>query len=790
MTEQLQFYRHWQTANSRDWNTALAEDFHKVEHRAAFATICESTQNISSSHKFTKAGGVIRYRNPGWWLDLDHKEDPVKACTDALRFMSWLETKGCNPECVGIWLSGGKGLHIVVPESVFVPPEHLGRDWLNLPRIIEEMTVTEAFLETADRGVYDVQRMWRTENKIRDNGLYKVPVTLDELRSITTTEDYRALCSAPRPTPARAAPEYAAKLGDMWGACKERVERIKRNTAPRPKMTPEQLARLGGEIPETVREMLAGRCKFKLHVGWNDIAVQVAIVGHHFGMDEDGIIDASQGLIDAHRGGRYRTTGEREAELRSKYRSTDDYEFSLPAIMALLDQPAPDLLQAQEMLNLPDFSDFEALEPSELLPCCPDTGEMPQAGLEAFPGVMEAVVRAGLASETKPQAGLTILSALVGMAAAVPGCYEFMGTRSNLYGFGLAETGAGKDQPRRIAEDLAFRADVNRCALPASGQGLEDAVAETGRLLCSVDEIGHLFAATNASKAPGHLIEINGNLLRFFSASQGSYFTRAKAGKEGKSRTIQHPMLNVLGFSTPSALGAALSSANVLDGLLGRFLMVEGAAGVVPRFRVSGYHPPEAATALARRIQAAGAAGNTVHVRSSRVVDEMLENLQQILHRKGEESSDPAAKLLCVRSYEKVVRVALVLAVWDHPERPQIDERHVAWASSFVDASDRTMLAFVRGHIHDGAVQADAAKVSRTITALLERPAASLGKVAAELAPKKTVTWADVLRRSKLSAQALKMAVEHLEALGDVAVSVLPSSGKGAGAAVKVITAL
>ncbi|MBK1616794.1 hypothetical protein CKO44_25515, partial [Rubrivivax gelatinosus] len=184
----------------------------------------------------------------------------------------------------------------------------------------------------------------------------------------------------------------------------------------------------------------------------------------------------------------------------------------------------------------------------------PDATPRPLAAFPApFRGVLAATVAAGLNVAPKPQPELMTLAVLAGMAAACTRRLRLPGDgRLNLYAVGLAETGAGKDAPRRVGVDLARLAGAALLGKPASGQGLEDALQSDRAMLCEVDEVAHMLAAVNDRGAPGHMKELGGNLLKLFSASNSVYPCRVRAKASDSApppRVVLNPKRLRQGFS-------------------------------------------------------------------------------------------------------------------------------------------------------------------------------------------------------------------------------------------------
>lgn len=398
---------------------------------------------------------------------------------------------------------------------------------------------------------------------------------------------------------------------------------------------------------------------------------------------------------------------------------------------------------------------------------------------EPFPGPMFAAVEVALRCAPKPQPALTTLAVLVGMAAGCPGAYRLpSGMRPNLYGVGVADTGAGKDLPRQAGVAIGESAGAIIIGKPGSGQGLEDALVSGRGMLCEVDEIAHTLAAVNSSKAPTHLVELSGNLLKLFTASGSIYRTRvlAKSKSNLGPRDLKHTCLSLLGFATPQTLGSAVSSANVADGLLGRVLFAWGDEKVRPRRSRSAFDLPDSCKAAAEAIRHSVNAHELsdpnacIDIGLSPATEERLDELLTRLDERASGCSSPFEKALRVRSYEKMERIAGVLAVWDFPSKPTIEARHVDWALRVIEASDATAVRFTNEFMHEGEVQAEASRVIDVVRRILrgelrpDRPS-ELAVVARGYAPRSLV-----LRRSKLSKQDFDRAAVHLQATEELVV--------------------
>ena len=739
----------------------------------AFRTVLGATE-LDEDGKPARLSG-------GFYADFDGDLEETSA--KFREFLGKLESCAVDLAQCRLYATGGRGFHVEIPPDVVgVPAEGLP----DLHRVYREMAMS-LFVDTLDLRVYSSKRQWRVPNVKRENGRYKVPLTPDEARTITP-ESYVVLTATPRPHPELQAPTRAPGLVALFGIARDEVGQAvaKRRSKPRIESVP--------ALP-SLDALFGGALRLKASTGWNQIAMQVALIAQAQGLSEDDTIERCKGLIEGHRGdgSRYATPKARERELRDQYRYTDHnlaYEPSLYAIAGLLDEAAPDLIAAAQSLEAdpPEVACAAAQAAREdraTLSPTPSTAERKEGFPEPFPGVHAAIVAAGRATARKDQADLIGLAALVGMAGAIPGCFQMRdGTACNLYAFGIAETGAGKDHPRHIASRIAEAAQAPTLGQPASGEGLEDALPDSGSALCAVDEIGHVLAAVNSSRAGPHLKSLAGALLRLYSASQGRYHTRQLATAKGReSRTLERPALSLMGFTTPSALAGALGEQNVEDGLLGRFLIARGRDDLDPQWTEQAFELPPLVAELAERIRFVTGSGGPVFIDCPQGATDELKRLMVTLDREARASADPMARALRVRAFEKVKRIACTLAVWAEPESPALSVAGIAWALRLVQASDAEMVAFVGAEVGRGEVQRNAEKVRAAVAALMTADPAGLGKAEAAAREHGAVRRSEALRRCKLSKREFDEAVGHLVALGDVFESVeVTPGGRGHGA--------
>jgi len=320
------------------WRAVPQNELERLKERRSpmFVTVLSVDRLISddtSKEDLLKAG----YSGP---LYFDWDSPSIAAATeDTGSMLTHLESMGVNLDCCKLYATGGKGYHMEVPFECLVRDQR--KPVPLLPIVYKEMAMALA-VDSLDLRVYSTRRgrMWRQPNVLRPNGRYKVPITFEELKSMTP-EKYENLTSAPRSEPLRPAPEYALDLAMEYERCRQKVE-----SAGRSKLRRKEEPNLTAKMP-SIEALLEGR-GLREGAGFQQISLQLTILAHNFGWTEDELIARADGLIHSHEGDgvRYNTVTKRIVELRRMWRYTEDnpgYEVSVGGVKSLLNHPAPDL---------------------------------------------------------------------------------------------------------------------------------------------------------------------------------------------------------------------------------------------------------------------------------------------------------------------------------------------------------------------------------------------------------------------------------------------------------------
>lgn len=251
----------------------------------------------------------VKHRGP-WYADFDGEIEAAigafKALLGKLQALS-LELGACR-----LYATGGRGFHVEVPPECFVPGGLPAGGVAGLPHVYREMA-HELFVDLMDMRVYSAKRgrMWRCPNHRRDNGKFKVPLTVGEALGMTV-EKYDEVCAAPRAFPALVAPEFCPALGQLYIRARDKVAKAK----PRKSSGGALRQRFGASLPPTIEAYCAGHIPTREGAGWNKVAMQLAILADELGLDHDKVVKACQGLIQSHESdGRYNTPRRREDHL-------------------------------------------------------------------------------------------------------------------------------------------------------------------------------------------------------------------------------------------------------------------------------------------------------------------------------------------------------------------------------------------------------------------------------------------------------------------------------------------
>jgi hypothetical protein len=356
----------------------------------------------------------------------------------------------------------------------------------------------------------------------------------------------------------------------------------------------------------------------------------------------------------------------------------------------------------------------------------PDPGPTPDHLLHV-PGFIDQVMTYTLETAPYPERTLAFCGAL-SLQALLAGrkVRDAADNRTNLYVLGLANSGAGKDYPRKVNQRVLLEAGLADCLGDtfASGEGIEDRLFLHPSVLFQTDEIDGLMTKINLGKDARHEGIMN-VLLKMYTSANSLYPMRVKAGKE--PGVIDQPSLCIFGTAIPKHYYEALSVKMLTNGFFARMLVLEtgkrgrGQDAVVRALPDSvrqtaqwwaEFSPGEKHGNLAdwhpspKVVEASPEAGDVLRVFRQRADDQ---------YSLAEERGDPVGMAIWARANEKARRLALVYACSANHEEPLIDVAGTRWACAFVEHQTRRMLFMIGEHVSENDFDARCKKLVVTL---------------------------------------------------------------------------
>jgi hypothetical protein len=365
--------------------------------------------------------------------------------------------------------------------------------------------------------------------------------------------------------------------------------------------------------------------------------------------------------------------------------------------------------------------------PAEELPDNPDPGPIPHHLLRV-PGFIEDVMTFTLETAPYPERALAFGAALA-LQALLAGrkVRDAADNRTNLYVLGLANSGAGKDYPRKVNQRLLVEVGLAGCLGDsfASGEGIEDRLFLEPAALFQVDELDGLLLRVNQAKDARHEQIIN-ILLQMYSSANSVYVMRAKAG--GERRLIDQPCLCLFGTAVPKHFYEAISLRMMTNGFLARMLILESHKRGRGREATTSPLPVSVVTTArwwAEFQPGQRSASLSVWHPEPKVVDQTAEAAQVLSdfrkladdeYAGAEDRGDPAAMAIWARAYEKARRLALLYACSEKHATPVIHPEAAAWASLFAAHQTRRMLFMAGCHASESDFDAKRKKLLEVLT--------------------------------------------------------------------------
>lgn len=362
----------------------------------------------------------------------------------------------------------------------------------------------------------------------------------------------------------------------------------------------------------------------------------------------------------------------------------------------------------------------------------PNPGHLPE-NLLVIPSFIEEVMQLTLNTAPSPNRVLAFAGALAFLAFLVGRkVRDKRDNRSNLYLIALADSGTGKDQPRKVNFNLAFHAQKANSIGDAfaSGEGLEDALFMHPAMLFQADEFDSIFNNLKFSK-DNRAKSINEKLLKLYGASNTIYPIRKKAITKMKNTDqsievnhIVNPNLVIFGTAIPKYFYESLSRKVLENGLVARCVIIEaGSRGKAGTARP--ITPPDALLRAVNYLATLDLGGNLLgeHPKPMTVCEspEVTEELVRIQsycdeqYEKYQKLGEASAMALWARAFEKICKLAMLHGISCSVYEPVITLKSVKWAWSFVEHLTRRMLFMADSYLYENVFDEKCKKVIRLL---------------------------------------------------------------------------
>ncbi|MBN8597945.1 MAG: DUF3987 domain-containing protein [Planctomycetes bacterium] len=352
----------------------------------------------------------------------------------------------------------------------------------------------------------------------------------------------------------------------------------------------------------------------------------------------------------------------------------------------------------------------------------PDPGPFPDYLLRV-PGFIEQVVAYNLATATRPQPVLALAAAICLQAVlAARKVRDERGNRTNVYCVGVAPSGAGKDNARKVNKNILFAADLvehegNEDL--ASDAGLVTAVETEPAVLFQIDEFGRFLRTIGDPKKAPHLFNVLTALMKLYSSADTVFRGKAYADKK-RNKVVDQPCVSVYGTTVPEHFFESLTADSLSDGFIARLLVFESAE-TPARQRAKALSVPEPLKQAAEWWGAQQPGGNLFKEHPKPIVVETTPQAGEVFDALASTvdaelgKPDESGRSLWARAEEKACRLALIYACSANAEKPVIDADAARWACDLSTYLTRRMLHIAHEWIADGVFDARQKRVVRVV---------------------------------------------------------------------------
>jgi hypothetical protein len=278
-------------------------------------------------------------------------------------------------------------------------------------------------------------------------------------------------------------------------------------------------------------------------------------------------------------------------------------------------------------------------------------------------------------------------------------------------------------------------------------------------MLFQTDEIDGMLQSINKARDARHE-NIMSTMLTMYSSANSIFPMRRKAGKESPG-VIDQPCLVVFGTAIPNHYYQALSERMLTNGFFARMIVLEcgrRAPGQEPRVQPLPERVLETAQSWA---DLRSDTGNLEDRHPEPLVVPQTNEAESIVietrlqaeaeYAKAEGAGDEAGTAVWGRVSEHARKLALIYAVSENHDRPEIGRSATEWASRFVVHQARRMLFMAQAHVAENPFDAECLKLLKKLRG----------------APGGELPHSVLLKRMKTDASTFRALIATLEQRGD-----------------------
>lgn len=356
-----------------------------------------------------------------------------------------------------------------------------------------------------------------------------------------------------------------------------------------------------------------------------------------------------------------------------------------------------------------------------------DPGHLPER-LFNVPGFVRRVMDFTLANAPYPNIGLAFCGAmalqsfLAGRKVCTTG-----DLRTNIYLLALAGSGTGKEFPRKVNSQVLFQIGESASLGDkfASGEGIQDALVRSGRMLFQNDEMDGVLRQINLDRENSRE-SIPNILLTLYTSAGDVYPIRVKANQK-EAIHVDQPHLTLFGTATPQHFYESLSKRMLTNGFFARLNIID-----VGR-RGKGQTPGSARNLPAELLDVAKwwadfepGEGNFLNfhpkprfVAFTNEAEQAITELRwqtEIEYDKADEAGDETSRAAWSRTCEHTKKLALIYACSESPHEPTIGLNAVRWASDFALHQTRRQLYLASVHVAENPFHAECLRFTKRLS--------------------------------------------------------------------------